>query len=303
MSDAETIDAPSKAERTGAFRQASWAERVSMHERIARHKGPMLEERRELGRRYLEQHGNGVAEVPFEKGVALVNLDAMTREARADAIAKADGQGAQANNGSLEFPVLAKDFEADSPSMRFGMHPHIVAPIVRYCGMLPILFNMFVTRAHTTELLEKSPHFFHLDPEDTISFKVFVHLTDVDADCGPFHALRADSTQAVIARLGYRGIERITDAQVEELVGWKNVTQALGPAGTVVFADTTRCLHFGGRPRKPGKPVRDMLVFQYLLPTSLLFPIDGDGQRPNFMTTLEPNGDPTWDALIGARLT
>jgi hypothetical protein len=167
--------------------------------------------------------------------------------------------------------------------------------------MLPVLFNFFVTRAHQSEVLDNSPHHFHLDPEDVISFKVFLHLTEVDEDCGPFHALPANHTRDILAEVDYRGVDRLTDEEVDRRVGWDKVFRLLGPPGTVGLADTTRCLHFGGRPRKAGKPQRDMLVYQYLLPTSLLFPIDGDGKVPRFLPQLEPTGDDHWDALIGAR--
>jgi len=183
------------------------------------------------------------------------------------------------------------------------MSPLILAPIVRYFGMLPVLFNFFVTRAYQSEVQADTAHHFHLDPEDVISFKAFVQLTDVDDDCGPFHALPADQTQKVLRAVDYKGIDKVGDEEVERLVGWDKVAKFTGPAGTVALADTTRCLHFGGRPRTAGKPVRDMLVYQYLLPTSLLFPIDGDARHPNFLPQLEANGDPHWDALIGARFT
>ncbi len=232
-----------------------------------------------------------------------MDLTSETAAAREEAIDLADGRSSQYNNGSLEFPVLAETFAADSQTIRLGTSPLILAPIVRYFGMLPVLFNLFVTRAHSMEFLPNSAHMFHLDPEDTISFKAFVHLTDVDEDCGPFHALPADKTQTVVNTVGYTGVGRITDEKVSELVGWDSVARFLGPAGTVAFADTTRCLHFGGRPRRAGKPVRDMLVFQYLLPTSLLFPIDGDAKHPRFIPQLQPTGDDHWDALIGAKWT
>ena len=183
------------------------------------------------------------------------------------------------------------------------MSPTILAPVIRYFDALPVLFNMFVTRAHTTEFITNSPHMFHLDPEDSVSFKVFIHLTDVDEDCGPFHALPADKSATVLEAVDYRGIARLPDDQVADLVGWDSVVRFCGPAGTVAFADTTRCLHFGGRPRKPGKPIRDMLVYQYLLPTSVLFPIDGDTKGFKFFPQLEARGDDHWDALIGATLT
>ena len=87
--------------------------------------------------------------------------------------------------------MLAHHFPADGAAIALGTAPLVLAPVVRYLGMMPILFNMFVTRAHTNELLPDTAHRFHLDPEDTRSFKVFVHLTDVDEDFGPFHALPA----------------------------------------------------------------------------------------------------------------
>ena len=83
--------------------------------------------------------------------------------------------------------------------------------------------------------------------------------------------------------MGYSGITFLTDERIEALVGLGFGGEADGAAGTVGSSDTTRCLHFGGRPRKAGKPVRDQLVFQYLLPTSLLFPIDGDMKHPRFL--------------------
>jgi hypothetical protein len=294
---------PTKDDRLDTFKRADWPQRVAMHERIAACKAQALDKRRELGCRYLDRHPGGYA-VPYETAVGSLDLVAETAAARAESIALAAERASQYNNGSLEFPVLAQDFPVDGPSIALGMAPQILAPIVRYFGMLPVLFNMFVTRAHSMEMLENSAHRFHLDPEDTISFKAFVHLTDVDDDCGPFHALHADATQTVVKAENYGGgVGKISDERVAELVGWDKVAKFLGPPGTVALADTTRCLHFGGRPRKEGKPVRDMLVFQYLIPTSLLFPIDGDAKHPRFIPQLEPTGDDHWDALIGARFT
>lgn len=293
---------PTKEDRMAVFRRSSWQDRLAMRDAIAACKAEALEARRALGRALLARQPV-VCDVPFERAVAQLDMTRETAAAREEAVAFADGASAQYNNGSLEFPVLAEAFPADSEAIKLATSPMILAPITQYCGMLPVLFNLFVTRAHTEAFLPNSAHMFHLDPEDVISFKVFIHLTDVDDDCGPFHALHADKTQQVIDAIGYHGIGRITDEQVADLVGWEFVHKVLGPPGTVAFADTTRCLHFGGRPRRPGKPVRDMLVFQYLLPTSLLFPIDGDARHPRFIPQLEANGDPHWDALIGATHT
>jgi hypothetical protein len=229
----------------------------------------------------------------------MYELIEQTRDAREESAELAKGRDATITNGALEFPVLAHEFDADGPSIRLGIEPLILTPIVRYLGMMPILFNMFVTRAHQVELLEDSAHFFHIDPEDTRSFKVFVHLTDVDEGCGPFHALPANASAHVLEAVDYRGVTMLPDDRVKELVDWKSVVRVTGPPGTVALADTTRCLHFGGRPREAGKPLREMLVFQYLLPTSILLAADGPEPPRRFFPQLKATGDAEWDALIG----
>jgi len=293
------VRTPTKDERVEAYRSASWPHRVAMHDAIAARKADAIAARKELGRRYLAQQAAGVV-VPYDRAAMAVNLPEETRAAREESIALARGRASQHESGSLQYPVLAKDFPADSESIRLALSPLFLVPITRYCGMLPVLFNMFVTRAYQTELNSNSAHHFHMDPEDTISFKVFVHLTDVDEDSGPFHALPANFTQKVLKAVDYKGINFIPDETVDKVAGLSNVIRFTGPKGSVALADTTRCMHFGGRPRAAGKPVRDMLVFQYLLPTSLLFPIDGDSKQPRFIPQLEARGNEFWDALIGA---
>lgn len=291
------------AERRDAFFGASQAERKAIHERVAALKSGAMEARWKLGREYLERHADVDFEIPFERAVARLDLPGETQAAREEALQLAVGRDSQIDNRALEFAVLARDFAADSATLQLATSPVLLAPVVRYFGALPVLFNAFVTRAHTTEFLPGTAHLFHVDPEDVLTHKVFVHLTDVDDDGGPLHVLPADLTQRVLEAVDYRGIARISDGQVSDLVGWDAVESFAVPAGTVAFADTSRCLHFGGRPRGPGRPVRYHLVFQYLLPTSFVFPIDGDCEPPRFLENLEPTGEDHWDALLGARFT
>src|SRR5207248_3073033 len=122
--------------------------------------------------------------------------------------------------GALEFPVLGHHFAPDGNVIRLCTTPLILSPVVRYLGMMPMLFNLFVTRAHTTEFLPGTAHRFHLDPEDIRSFKVFVHLTAVDDDSGPFHVLPANATAKVLDAVDYRGVTMLVDEQIADLVGW-----------------------------------------------------------------------------------
>ena len=282
-----------------SMRTATIADRVAAHERLAREQADVMIARRELARAYLDTHRPSI-EIAQDRAVAVAPLIEESRAARDEAADLARGRTASVDNRALEFPVLGAEFAADGPVIRFGTDPLVLAPVIEYLGMVPILFNLFVTRAHQEEIVVNSAHRFHVDPEDVRSFKVFVHLTDVDEDCGPFHALPAGLTAKVLDDVGYTGISYLDDDRVAELVGWDNVVRATGPAGTVAFADTTRCLHFGGRPRQAGKPVREMVVYQYLLPTSILFTGDRAHGPRDFLHQLEPTGDAVWDALIGA---
>lgn len=288
-----------RAKRIAEYQKITLADRVATHEKVATSKAAAIEARCAIGDAYLEAHPRELV-VPPERAVATVQLIEETRGARRESCSLAEGRTAEVDNVALEFPVLGAEFAADSDVIRLGTSPFVLAPVVRYLGMMPVLFNLFVTRAHTTELLPGTAHQFHLDPEDIRSFKVFVHLTDVDEECGPFHALPADATEEVLDAVDYRGITWIDDDRVAELVGWDRVVQVLGPPGTVALADTTRCLHFGGRPRTPGKPVREMLVYQYLLPTSTLLSGEHAIDPRRFLPQLEPTGEDWWDALIGA---
>lgn len=288
------------AHRRAVYATISLADRAARHDEIAAQKADALAARGAFGDAYLERHPGGIV-VPNERAVSYLALVEETRAAREEASALAEGRVAEVDNGALEFPVLGHEFAADGAAIALGTTPLILGPVVRYLGMMPILFNMFVTRAHTTELLPNTAHRFHIDPEDIRSFKVFVHLTDVDDDCGPFHALPADLSTEVLDAVDYRGVSFLDDERVAGLVGWDAVVKVTGPPGTVALADTTRCLHFGGRPRAAGKPVRDMLVFQYLLPTSVL--LSGEKKPRNFFPQLEATGDDEWDALVGRRFT
>jgi hypothetical protein len=281
------------------LRTATFADRVATHEQLAAQHAEHIEARRALARTYLDAHPPTI-EIAQDRAVAVAPLVEESRAAREEAIALAQGRKATVDNVALEFPVLGHELAPDGPVIRFGTDPLVLAPVIEYLGMVPILFNLFVTRAHQPEIVANSAHRFHVDPEDVRSFKVFVHLTDVDEDCGPFHALPSGLTEKVLADVGYTGITFLDDERVAELVGWDSVVRSLGPAGTVAFADTTRCLHFGGRPRKEGKPVRDMIVYQYLLPTSILFTGEKAHGPRDFLHQLQPTGDAMWDALIGA---
>ena len=127
------------------YRHATRPEREAMHDAIAAYKAEAIAKRVELWRRYLEVHpGAGAIDVPYERAVATLDLVDATRAAREEAIATANGRASQHDSGSLHYPALAHDFAANSEAIRLATSPLVLVPIIRYCGMLPVLFNFFV---------------------------------------------------------------------------------------------------------------------------------------------------------------
>ena len=80
--------------------------------------------------------------------MAKLDLPAETLAGREEALHLAEGRASQVDNRSLEFPVLGKDFPADSEVVRLATSPLLLAPIVRYFGMLPVLFNVVCPGDH-----------------------------------------------------------------------------------------------------------------------------------------------------------
>jgi len=93
----------------------------------------------------------------------------------------------------------------------------------------------------------------------------------------------------------------ILDRMDDAVVAPGSIREAIGPAGTVSFCDTCRCLHGGARPG--GRP-RLMLSIEYNLPTYLWAPLhEGDGKVRNRMAgvTVEPS-NAFESALLGHSL-
>jgi hypothetical protein len=202
------------------------------------------------------------------------------------------------SKASLDYLTEAADYDQSSAAVRFAWLPEVLAPIIRYFGMLPILNDIFVTRASAKELLRKTSHMFHADNVvDMTQMKILMHLTDVDEDCGPFHALPAHLSQIVVSRRGAKE-GRIADEEVKDVVGRGQASPSVGPAGTFSYCDTTRCLHFGGRPPSPGKPVRELLFIRYVLPTSRF----AKGEIKGGLRLSRRSNEPIWNAFIGAEL-
>jgi hypothetical protein len=195
---------------------------------------------------------------------------------------------------SLEFVGSAnKDFDHGSALFRLASSPLLLAPVTRYFGMFPILTGFGVTLARNEAYFRKSSQRLHFDPEDRSQLKVFVYLTDVDADSGPFMAVPATQCAHLFTRSDF-----ILDRQDDSVVEAGAIQPFHGPAGTVIFCDTCRCLHAGARQSARS---RLMLSIEYNMPSHLgrrLFPKDNEPTRVRTAMLQPANPDRFMAALL-----
>ncbi|MGX6648988.1 hypothetical protein ACWCOP_13710 [Maricaulaceae bacterium MS644] len=290
--------------------RGSMGQRAAYADLARRIKAPLLQQRSELGRAYCEQHSDDAA--PEAAGLdlraadAFATLDLTNRPKVIAAVDEArkifDETGGleaeRVGKGSLEYVISAgkSGYGQDSAAYALATSPDLLVPITRYFGALPILTGYSISLARNNEFHRKSSQRLHFDPEDRTQVKVFVYITDVDEDSGPFMSAGAAASEPL-----FTDQRLILDRMDDTVVAPGAIRTATGPAGTVSFCDTCRCLHGGARPG--GRP-RLMLSIEYNLPTYLWAPLyEGDGEMRNRMAgvTLKPSSA-FESALLGESL-
>jgi Phytanoyl-CoA dioxygenase (PhyH) len=137
--------------------------------------------------------------------------------------------------------------------VRFALQPEILGIVNSYFGMLTKLRSYNVWHNFPTHAPPRESQLWHRDPEDRCVLKMFVYLTDVNEGAGPLsyapgtHSLGMVKTaaQSEIFREGRSYVQRSNDAQINKVVPKNQWITAIGPKGTIVFADT-RGYHKGG---------------------------------------------------------
>ena len=216
------------------------------------------------------------------------------------ALARADAIAAPRGKSQKRFLVNVLDqstLTLESPVMRLALREDILSAVSRYLGVVPFLSAITVFHSDTVEGDLVSSQLYHCDGDDATQIKIFVYCTDVDEDSGPLTILDAASTAQVQRRTRYQYRMRLTDEQIRTVVGTGPEYPVLGPAGTSVFVDTSRCLHFGSRVSK-GAPPRLVTMVQYQTPYSFMLPTSTQGSLP-FRRLLAPALTPLQRLVLG----
>lgn len=137
--------------------------------------------------------------------------------------------------------------------VRFTLQKPILQVVNAYFKMCTQLrfYNVWHTLA--SQVPARDSQLWHRDPEDYCILKVFVYLTDVDDDAGPFTYATGSHSKGHFRRRSAatflnNGVQRSSDEQMQAAIPSEHWIKATGSEGTIIFADT-RGYHKGGLTR------------------------------------------------------
>ena len=186
-----------------------------------------------------------------ERGIAIRPFDDVFRDrARLDELkAIAERREAQKEGtAAKEFleRLMPSRVEATGPFVALALEPQVVALANAYIGMHSYLRGLEMWRNLPTDEPPKLSQLWHRDWDDVINLKLFVYLSEVTEEHGPFTF--ASGTQPG----GPRELDvkdRLSDDEMAERIPREEWVVCTGGPGTVVLADTCG-YHKGGKPTK-----------------------------------------------------
>ncbi len=148
--------------------------------------------------------------------------------------------------------------DPEHPFHRFSLSQPVLGIVSAYLGMLPKFREFFlqVTVPIPSATAAYSSQRWHADPDDRRMVKVFLYLSDVDETAGPFTYIRYSHGRGKWRNVFPYGPKRHTrhpdPAFIDAHIPSEDRVIAAGPAGTLIFCDTSG-IHRGGyatgRPR------------------------------------------------------
>jgi hypothetical protein len=211
-----------------------------------------------------ELRGSGVVVLPEVLGQAEIQEMAVFLETRPNLI--------------KEGPVYANtadDIACAPHALRLATHPRILGIVGGFLGTAPIIADLCAWRTDPSPNDDYGAHQFHRDRDDFRACKLFLYLSDVEADDGPHVFVRGshdpESTKSLLERrqlgaklLGAKLFDslfcsdgRAIGNMIPKIFG-EAVTQITGNAGKC-FLESTYGFHRGRSVRR-----RSRLLFQVL---------------------------------------
>ncbi len=192
--------------------------------------------------------------------MTLPHLDRVLAEAEAY-MAEYGGRPRQKGvRGFIQDILRQEELARFTSFLDFATSSPLLTTVADYLGMVPVLSDTvppgvrFVESTSAGQMddgIYRQSQLYHLDFHDSPLVYVIVLLRDVTVRSGPFTFLSASTSARVAQTLGYlkRGSPyRLRDDQVYPLINrQKEEVVFTYPRGTVLFMDSSRCMHFGSR--------------------------------------------------------
>jgi hypothetical protein len=174
-------------------------------------------------------------------------LTARCREVFADFQRRGVGADALQRNPNKRFllSVLSGNEFLPYPELvRYMVSRPILDAAARYLGTVPRLEGAALWWTPPNDSVTSS-QMVHVDELAPRQVKVIINCDAVGPDNGPLHVLPADRSSSLIASRGKRG--RIDDAWMEQSGALAEMAPVMGPPGSGIMFDSSRCLHYGSR--------------------------------------------------------
>ena len=172
--------------------------------------------------------------------------------------------------------------DEDSPIIKFALQSKLIAPITKYFGFTPLLSYVGTWYSPGKMTEHTSSQLFHCDQADVRQIKVFVHCSDITNNDGALNLINAHKSQDIRNKINYSwhpDSQMVSDIEIEKYIQKSDWVAQEGKEGTVAFADTSRCFHFGSRLNDNSKE-RLMMVFQFLSPCAFNLPANISSKIP-----------------------
>lgn len=144
------------------------------------------------------------------------------------------------------------DFAENLPEVAEFVTPELLDVLSGYYGtwVKPVRVNMWRNHHVPPEVVESSEvfsNYWHTDPHTTDHLKLFVYLTDVGEDHGPFHTVSRDDSLRITNNYK-RSRDGVPHGRVESEAS--EIIRFTGPAGSTGVCNTSTNLHRAGVPKE-----------------------------------------------------
>ena len=143
----------------------------------------------------------------------------------------------------LDGDMVDGSLPTESPFARFALQAPVLAALAEHYGELPRFDYVSLIHSGPVEGELKYSQLWHRDYDDTKVVKLFVYLTDVGDEDGPFTFIPGPQSD----RVGFSRRSHRADSDIARHVDLGAAVRMMGKKLTAFMVETSRCLHMGSR--------------------------------------------------------